>query len=351
MRDLIHKIPVSLLLAVAVIAIVESIVGASTPRKFDPEQHRFYPLNRVPTRGESIIQWQVARLLENDDNIEVFLIGDSSCHMGLRPDIVSEVTGLTSSNFGTFGYLYTEGHADLLSLGIERRGAPKVVVYHVSFYPLITSADQIERERWLPKFRNWTGASQGLLAEILPSAASRLSLRSRLYSLFPESIARLMNTPRDTHPSDVQTRPQLAASGGATFHNQAPKWTGPFDWEPRLHEDAIPGLRRIMKMAEESEFDLIIALNPLPELARTPRTIQAAQAFEEQIREVAAPYGRVHISDPLVRFYPSDDCMELNHLMESGARRNSLEMARSIKLLNNPQAVITASTPSPQSKG
>src|SRR5215470_15386989 len=87
-----------------------------------PPSQRFNEaeLNGVPTLAESIVQWQVSNLRDDLGPVDVVFFGDSSCLMGVMPRIVEDETGLRCWNFGTLGWLSTDGHADLLQLFVDK---------------------------------------------------------------------------------------------------------------------------------------------------------------------------------------------------------------------------------------
>lgn len=299
-------------------------------------------LVQVPSLAESIVQWQVSNLYDDIGPMDVVFFGDSSCLMGVMPRVVEEETGLRCWNFGTLGWLSTDGHADLLQLFVEKHGPPRLAVYYVTTWPLTATQKDIETcgyfkrlREWLAEDANETGA--GWL-ERLPSSKMRLWLQTTISRRFvhDRDRERFLNSPRGGYPSDTIVHGLLKESHGFMAEVATNKTEA--DWQehvrtlpdvprPRLAADCLPGLRRIFTLADAHGFDLIVRMNPLPEAFRSADADASFLHLEEDLQSVAASYQRVHILSPLLRYYPNRLHSTVTHLSEVGARRNSAELA------------------------
>src|SRR5262249_10325294 len=80
----------------------------------------------VPSLEESIIQWQAYHLLTSVDDQNVLFVGDSSCLMGVMPQVIAQKTGQKCWNLGTIGFMATDGHADMLDLYLAKNRPPQL---------------------------------------------------------------------------------------------------------------------------------------------------------------------------------------------------------------------------------
>jgi hypothetical protein len=332
-----------LLWAVASFVACQAALGIARVR---PPSQRFNEaeLNGVPTLAESIVQWQVSNLKDDLGPTEVVFFGDSSCLMGIMPRIVEEGTGLRCWNFGTLGWLSTDGHADLLQLYVDRHGPPSLAVYYVTTWPLTASRKDIEACGYLQRFREWLSADPSFqersLLDRLPSTQARLWVQTLAAKRLVSNQERLqfLNAPRGPYASDSDVREVLKANRG--FMTELPSGSTEADWRayaarttneharPKLAPDCVAGLQRMFALADARGFDLVLRMNPLPDAFRSADTDAAFQQLEQDLRNVAAPYHRARIGAPFLRYYPSLQHSSVTHLSEHGAARNSQELAR-----------------------
>jgi hypothetical protein len=311
-----------------------------------PPSQRFNEaeLSGVPTLAESIVQWQVTNLQEDLGPVDVVFFGDSSCLMGVMPRIVGEDSGLRCWNFGTLGWLSTDGHADLLQLYVDRHGPPALAVYYVTTWPLTATRKDIEACGYLKRVREWLGADASIedesWLERLPSTQARRWFQTFTTRGLVRSWERrrFLSSPRGGYPSDNAVHEMLKANRG--FMAELPSANTEETWKayaaktteeharPRLSPDCIAGLQRMFALADARQFDLVVRLNPLPDAFRSPQTDQAFHQLEQDLHEVAAAYQRARIGTPFLRYYPSLQHSSVTHLSEVGAARNSHELAR-----------------------
>jgi hypothetical protein len=322
-----RPLPKSFLLALAVILAVEGSVYIHTRLAADTrlDKERFYPPDRVPSLEESIIQWQIYHLTNLREKQEVILLGDSSCLMGLRPTLITEKTKLKTWGFGTVGWLRVKGHIDILRKSIRLIGPPRLLVYHVSVYPLCTPWKEIRKvEPWLNRYHEWVDPALRS-THWLPSFRFRQTLREAMVPRrFTEGF---LTAPRAPFPSDSEVRDILWKERGVMTEPRAGDWKAPPSLSPAIQPYAEGELRELFELADRSGFDVLLMMEPLPEIARTPGIEKAFERMEQDLRRLSRRYPRVFVYSPLPRYYPNSLCSSVTHLLAPGAVRNSLELS------------------------
>ena len=139
--------------------------------------------------------------------------------------------------------------------------------------------------------------------------------------------AAFLAEPRGPYPSDDQVRALLGAHRGWLGTPETTAWRAPLDVELRPPSDRFDALRALFALGATRGFDLALVMEPLPEVARTPRTLAALAALDRDLRGLAASYPRVSFPLALGRWYPDALCATATHLTEAGARRDSAEVA------------------------
>lgn len=330
-----RTLPWGLVATVALLVVFESALafrGAPEPGLGGT----FYGGHEVPSMEESVVQWQVAHAMASQDPVDLVVIGDSSCLMGVRPKELEEVTGRTAINLGTVATLYSDGHADLLEEFIERRGVPKAVVYHTSaiygigFY----SAEEIDETGLLQRYRLWRGIRPRGLASNVPSVRRfRKHAQDWPDGLLVSREARrsFLEVSRGPYPSDVAMRAMVEELGGGMVEPEQWDWTREQPEEARsLHynEDVFPGLRRIAALAETYGFDLIIVLNPMPEAYRSADFEAAFAEYMTAFERELPAIGRLKYLTPRLRYYSDGFCGTVCHLNDPGAVENSRQIGK-----------------------
>jgi hypothetical protein len=308
----------------------------------------------VPAVEESIVHWQVSHLLTSPETQDVVFFGDSSCLMGLVPDAVTQECGLRGWNFGTLGWLGTDGHADLLELYLERHRAPSVVVYNVSLWPLLATRANVEQAGYLARLREWlarerSGWDTGLM-ERLPSSRLRRSAQAWLNRLFVRDSQRqgFLTQKRGPYPSDVDMGEALRKRRGFFAEVWVPmpantppepiRKSDPRYGTPLLSADCRPGLERLFRLAEAHGFDLVMQVTPVPDAFQSPHAQECARRMEADLHALAAPHPRVTIRGPVVRWWPCTHFAGLNHLCEASALEYSRDLGRLLRgRLRSPQ--------------
>jgi hypothetical protein len=306
-----------------------------------PPSHRYRDAGRrgPPDLCESIVQWQVTHLLTNPESQDVIFFGDSSCLMGVVPEVVGRESGLRGWNFGTLGVLTTDGHADLLDLYLQGHATPGVAVYHVTLYPLLLTDKKAEEiGYWLP-YREWLarerGEEPGPLAR-LPSHRLCRCCRAWVERRFVRDAERerFLDMPRGPYVSDREMAATLWRNRGY-FPEQS--WTMPTDGlvkahqdyaNPKLAPDCHRGLKRTFALAQGKGLDLVVLIMPLPEAFRCPQTDACLQQLEQDLRELAADCPRVSFREQAPRYLPNEFYANLNHLRPPAAVRYSEDLGR-----------------------
>ena len=321
-REISRTPPRAFLYAALLIGLAELVVSRLPP---DPEtllEHRYYPPDRVPSLDDSIVHWQVYHVLAGDDAQDILLMGDSSCLMGLRPLRVTDATGLQAWNFGTIGLYGALGHKKLLELYFERRGVPRIVVYHVAWDPL-TSARWVKGTPALGRLTAWLKILSDEQVQPVPTMRYRNSLRRRLVP--EEKRWKLENTPRGDHPSDKEVRRLLRERRGAlTELVRKPPESDvlALDFDPEQKQ----ALSELLALTETYDFDLVLALQPTATRFQSPKSALAAEQLGDELQSIADRFPRATLMKPLVRFYPDELCATETHLTEEGAQRNTDEV-------------------------
>lgn len=296
---------------------------------------RIYPPTRVPTLDESLIQWQIERLTEND--ADVVLFGDSSALMGLNPAVFEEVTGAATQNFGTVVWLTSEGHADTLELFIQRNGAPRLALYHMGTALHGLGATGVQRSQGhraqlLQTFREWTGAGDVDRQIPLPSLTLRPHARALMEG---QSYDPIYTAAARNHAwPDLRIRRHLDETHGQYIDLNP---TPPDAWESiepvDVHYDPgiEPGFLRMFELAEEHGFLLLVVHNPIPAVYRSEERTELYERVGGQLSELAEPYQGVHIIGPFGRYAPTSAFANYEHLNPEGAQQHSMQLAQLVQ--------------------
>ncbi|MBN2383351.1 hypothetical protein JXQ70_10750 [bacterium] len=329
----------SLIFTVLLIVLIESIIfwGHRDSRADLPDllDERFYPPNRVPAFEESIIQWQFYHALADQTPVDILLVGDSSCLMGLRPELIQKRTGLSCWNIGTLDYLGARGYTDALELFIQVRGAPKIVIYHIVNISLNFNEQAIKRFGYLERIHNWlshyrSGEDDGRMMPTLPSMRYRRQVQRFVTTFSGEEKQEWLDEKRGPYPSDNEVRELIRTSRGALTEIQFEDLSQAQLIKPGIHPEAQSEFLRAVELCARHDITMIIVLNPIPLNAKIPENLHNLHLFEAKIKALTRDYDCVRLHSPLYRFYPIELCASYNHLTEVGAEYNSEQVARSI---------------------
>lgn len=329
--------PSGVLLAAGIIALVEVWLGLHPrPESKDLFRHRLYNPAVAPDIAESIVQWQVAHATILNERQDLLLLGDSACLNGLLAAEITGRTGLKTWNLGTFGFTYTDGHADILELFIERNGPPRFLIYYTSYYPLARSRRTPAVREWTARLRNWLAPPEAS-SYLLPSLRYRRQLKDTIWSLGREEIAYAgLDVPRGRFGSDNEVRRELWERRGSfpgDPEEQLPedRFKGGISWNPAFQPDCEDGLRRIAGTARKHGITVLYLFSPLPETADNGTVRKQVADLEANLERVFAPYPEVSLYQPFLRFYPDDHCSDMRHLTFIGTERHTGEIVSWIR--------------------
>lgn len=330
--------PKALLAAGGVILTVELLVVLMPhPVTKDFVRHRFYNPHVKPGVAESVVQWQVAHATLLGEQQDLLLLGDSACLCNLDAELLMEKTDLKTWNLGTFGFIYTTGHSEILRLFIERNGPPRFLIYHTSHDPLTASRGKREVRTWVSRLREWMTPPE-TQRYLLPSLQYRQELRNTILAIGKKSVSYTgLDLPRGKFASDNEVRRELWEKRGTLLPRPQDldpenRFQGEIVWGPRFHPDCVNGLEQMFEMAREHGFPILILFNPLPKQADNEIVREAMTALEANLEETVRPYPWVNIYQPFLRFYPNDHCSDMRHLTLKGTRRNTEELAEWIRV-------------------
>jgi hypothetical protein len=262
----------------------------------------------------------------------VLFLGDCACALGLIPNEIRSATGLRAQNLGTMGVFGPEGHSLLLESLIHARGAPRYLIYQAS----VVMLSRVPNEHWNRRLREWLGPRAQDKAWHLPSyrirnvfqnAVLRLSLRPD----YPESILEQPLGVPDYPLTDNTIRSVLGASCGylPRIERDAPLPAG-LEERGRYERANDDGLRRLLQVASERKVRVLLTLTPMPASSRTAETdALLSDVLANVQRLVGRRTAEVDIRGAL--YYPDELFVQMYHLNERGAARNTREVAEWIR--------------------
>ena len=324
--------PTGFLIAAGLVVLIEAITAIHPrPDLRDLVRNRFYNPAVTPGIAESIVQWQVVHATSLGERQDLLLLGDSACLNGLLAPEITQETGLKTWNLGTFGFIYTDGYADLLDLFIESNGPPQFLILYTSYYPLARSWRTPAVREWVTRLRNWL-APPNQVSHPLPSLHYRRQLRNLIWSLGGERTEYAgLDIPRGRFGSDNEIRGELWKNRGSFPADpedvpEEDRFEDGITWRPEFQPDCEDGLRRIAATAEKFGFPVLFLFSPLPEAADTRAVRKQVSDLRANLERVFAPYPEVSLYQPFLRFYPDDHCIDMRHLTFAGTRRLTAEI-------------------------
>lgn len=330
--------PRAFLAGLAGVVLIELLISLHPrPGHKDLLRHRFYNPNVTPGVAESVVQWQLANAARLEEEQDLLLLGGSACLSNLDSVLITEKTGLRTWNLGTFGFFYTDGHADILRFFIERVGPPRFLVYHTSHEAISTDRSKKEIRSWLGRLRQWVAPPE-VMSYMIPSLRYRQELRDGILAMGRDKIGYTgLDQPRGNFGSDNEIRDILREQRGTgiglrTRGEETVKgFPDQVVWGPVFDPDASDGLKIIFGMAEEYGFPVLIQFNPLPEQADNETVKAAMEKLQSNLEKVSRAYPGVLIYRPFIRFYPGELCRDMRHLSPEGAERNTRELIEWIR--------------------
>ncbi|MDB5341571.1 MAG: hypothetical protein JWN70_7190 [Planctomycetaceae bacterium] len=309
-------------------------------------------LRTTPTLEESIVQWQVHHLLTAVPPQDVLFVGDSSCLMGVIPEVITQGTQLRAWNLATVGSLSTLGQADILDLYFAKHpsSTPKLVVCYLAPPTLARDQEEIERQGVYNGLREWLyGADAGLAANLPLTQLPAYRLRRPLYQTAAQMLGTssprpLVSVRRGPFPSDDEVRRTLLETRGyfaESRKNQLPA-IEPATNHLQLTADSLRGIVQMFESTHARSIDLVIMMTPLPERYRKAQDDVDYRKLADTLSAAARRFPKVKIHAPLLRYFDDASFGTPHHLTKAGATRNSVDLAKIIA------AIITQPTPEPE---
>lgn len=321
------------LIGFMLILAIETISEIVAPGTAKPEIHRFYPNDRVPDYGESLVQWKTHLLMNTDRPFDVLVAGDSSANFGVDPRIIQDATGLTTINLGIDGSYTLDIPLDLADAYLAEHAPPKLMVLHISDdgVRMSRSGIALNRRDFLRKWFDELGLREHS-GFILPSRKfwNRVNQegRAELWGIFDLTLGIKRRGKLGNVFSDQEIKIHIAETSGfiPLVHGK------PSAVEPRAREllfslkTAQRMIRRTFEMAAQRQTPVLVITNPLSEIDCISETLINYAASEEILRDISSPYTNIYIA-PLLRCYNNDWVESTAHLTPLGAQENSREIA------------------------
>jgi hypothetical protein len=259
--------------------------------------------------------------------------------MGVRSSVLAKEIGTTVTSFCTIGWIGIDGHADMLEAYLRDHRAPRMVVYHVAPFFFETADAKIEALGRRKHFREWLAEVQaaraaGVIAHLanpfrfIPSLRLRHPARLRLLHLWGHDEGTLLRQPRGAYPSDDEVRRVLGENDGWMIEPRIAKFPAPTRKRLVMRDDFEPTLRRLFQLTASRGIELVLVMNPQPEVNRAPVLDDDYRMLAGRLEQFARPYAGVRVLTPFLRYYLDEEFVGEPHLNENGAQRNSLEIAR-----------------------
>lgn len=329
------KVPWAALFAVSLFLTIEmAIAWISSDPVLNADrvlEDRFYPPNRVPTVGESIVQWQIHNMLASQSKVDVLLFGDSSCLMGLQSKNLGSQTGAENViNMGLVGNLSNPALVKVLETFTERRGNPGIIVLQFSAGLFYALQDADTGKNFWPWFERISSEKEGYTHHWLPSLRLRRKAQSFLANVFvTEDDSPLLEKERGRFPSDNEIRRFLAENQGSMTDPGVPRTSLPVvTFSEPIREENVPPLRKLIQFADAHSKQVLIVFTPVMERHRTKGTDATYARYEQCILDILLECENTQLLTPALRYYPDELFASWSHLTYDGASRNTHEVAQ-----------------------
>jgi hypothetical protein len=326
----------SLLLLVIASAILVPIGAANLYTRLgsfwpdsDIRTNRLAPAYRAPTNGESMIYWKYRYLLTEPEywKADIVVYGDSSAMISIDQRVIERETKRPTVNIGFDGSYSLDFNQHIFEFYVRRVARPKVAILHLSAPVNIGLSDfqsastQARTERRRSEGLRWTATVTNGYPAIYKAGVdfSLSSLRRHLLG-DPEAVPFQFDSDSKFAETIHNTKGFVPYPGHLQEHP-------PQSFVPVLSRYNRRQLERTFAFSRANGIELYLFVNPLPESLNVPETITGFEAFAEQLKAVARPYGNVHIADPL-RFYPNEIANNGAHMVGNGPARNAGDIAR-----------------------
>lgn len=278
----------------------------------------FAPADRIPNIEESIVQAKLDFIAQDNQQIDLLLLGDSSGLMGVDSKSLTQQTKLKTYNLCTIGWIGVEGHVILLQEFIAQHGAPSAVVYHFSPSAMSLTDTQLRRFGYISRLKQSLSLEEPTFS--LPSLKHRRAARRLLSPDYADF-------PRGQWPSHASTSRLLTARQGSLSEVRRDDWNLVPEISGTLSPCQQAALRQLIQIAEDHRFPLYFLANPLPEIARTESNLAAMGRLEDKFHELTVGKVSIHVHQPFIRFYANHDCATLSHLHPDAIHKNTATIA------------------------
>ena len=250
----------------------------------------------------------------------VALIGDSSCTMGLQPDLLEAETGLPTVNLGTISTMTMVGFADLTERVCELDPPPKFVVFVALPRSFEVSEKQAHEYQLVGRYLTAYHRSS---PDFTPPTREQWEwfVRKHRFNVFPNEFG-----------GSYQKYEQELLSQEGWYPERGQYKLKP--GEERDHfqptEFAVQGLTRIVTLCKTNQIPLLVWWSPAPADSITPSYGTGVTAYSEQTQRTfpGLPFPRATVP----RWDPSR-FGTVTHVTPDGAAINTRELATAIKQL------------------
>jgi hypothetical protein len=319
------------------IAVGNAMIDAhSRFRPVDIRTVRFYPLDRIPSVGETVVYWKFRREVTAQDRsyYDVAAVGDSSALMSFLPPAFNDASGMRSYNLGLDGAYSIDLQTDLLEFFIRNHGRPRLIVIHHSLAS-IGSGDALmaPNKTQLDRVREWLRS-----AKAAPTLAAPTKIKfeladtlRNLKTLSGEPVDASRNNPhllqpRNQYPSDQDTMAELEKNAG--FMRNLATAPGPGKvGNVRFPAFMTPMLHRLFAFGQSLNVPMLYVVCPMGEGKAPPEMRGSLIPMLDAVRAVANDFPLVHFLSPNFRFYPDTTAFDNAHMIGDGPERNSKEIA------------------------
>ena len=303
-------IVLALVVACEVVAFV-----AFEPRAPIDEGERFYAAGTRPTLSSSLVQWQTVRARGLSNTADVIFIGDSSCTMGVIPEVLESRTALDVENFCLVQWLSIDGQIDIFEEYLKTHNAPRALVYYFSDAVLGMSHAKFSQLAMRDSYRSWLGRDTRNVAFAWPSTRLRTRARGLIGGHFYQ----------ETH-NDMGVRDFMVRHQGFVRESRVDAAEIAVPVLP-LHVDSADGLQRLFSLAARHEMTVYLMHAPVPQLADSLSVREDLGENEALMRALASDYPGVKIALSFLHFAPTTYFRDYEHLAIEGAQQNSYFIA------------------------
>jgi hypothetical protein len=114
----------------------------------------FLSPQRAPTVDEAIVAQALTYAIRSRERNDVVFLGDSTCRMGIKPELFSRASGLSGWNLGSIRRIGPNGFAITVALYLQNHPAPRAVVLCVN--PVLFEVDPTKLDGEIQQRLMWS---------------------------------------------------------------------------------------------------------------------------------------------------------------------------------------------------